>query len=270
MQDLLEAVRPPAQVNTSARPTTPPIIEVTDVGKSYGRSARILDGVNLSVHQGERVALIGANGAGKSTLLKCLIGLHPTSRGTVSTLGERFEVMPSWAQRSRMRLETGFVFQKHCLVARRSVLSNVIHGFLGAAGSWRGFSHTTAPRAWREAAMHALEDVNLSDFALHRADELSGGQQQRVAIARALVRKPRLLIADEPAASLDPSSGRDVMELFSTLCKRQGITLLFTSHDMQHARRFSDRVVALRKGRIFLDRPSADLTDRDLEETFDV
>ncbi|MFS4580906.1 phosphonate ABC transporter ATP-binding protein [Phaeobacter sp. C3_T13_0] len=270
MQELLEAVRPPAQIKAAYRPATTPIIEVSDVGKIYGRGAPILDGVNLTVHEGERVALIGANGAGKSTLLKCLIGLHPTSNGTVSTLGERFEVIPSKVQRRRMRLETGFVFQKHCLVARRSVLSNVIHGFLGTVGSWRGFSHTTSPKAWREAAMRALEDVNLLDFALHRADELSGGQQQRVAIARALVRKPRLLIADEPAASLDPTSGRDVMELFSTLCKRQGITLLFTSHDMQHARSFADRVVALRNGRIFLDRPSADLTDRDLEETFNV
>mgnify|MGYP001799877687 CR=1 FL=1 len=96
-----------------------------------------------------------------------------------------------------------------------------------------------------------------------------GGQQQRVAIARALVRRPQILIADEPAASLDPVSGRDVMDLFVRLCRDRGITLLFTTHDMDHARDFSDRTLALRRGRIFIDRPSAVITQRDLQETFD-
>ncbi|MGI3168549.1 phosphonate ABC transporter ATP-binding protein [Pseudooceanicola sp. C21-150M6] len=269
MTDVIETLR---EVTAPAAPAPvfgPPVITLRDVRKSYDRRRTILQGVDLEVCEGERVALIGANGSGKSTLLKSLIGLHPISGGEVTMLGESFASQPTAAQRARMRKMTGFVFQKHCLVRRRTVLSNVVHGMLGEGGSWRAFSQALAPEGWRHAALDALSEVNLAEFAASRADALSGGQQQRVAVARAIIRRPRLLIADEPAASLDPVAGRDVMELFTRLCRDHGITLLFTSHDMAHAREFSDRVVALRRGRIFLDRPSGEVTDRDLEETFD-
>src|SRR6056297_2720209 len=118
-------------------------------------------------------------------------------------------------------------------------------------------------------AMQALAEVDLADKALQRADALSGGQQQRVAIARALVRRPRLLIADEPAASLDPVSGRNVMELFTQLCRDHGITLLYTSHDMAHAVDYADRIVALKGGKVLFDRPAAQVTRGDLKDTFD-
>ncbi|MEM6590159.1 MAG: ATP-binding cassette domain-containing protein, partial [Pseudomonadota bacterium] len=205
----------------------------------------------------------------KSTLLKCLIGLHPISCGKVEIMGDAFTDTAPARVFHRIRRKAGFVFQNHCLVRRRSVLSNVVHGMLGQPGSWRGFSQTLAPQGWRDAAMEALADVNLASYADARADSLSGGQQQRVAIARALVRRPQFLIADEPAASLDPVSGHDVMALFATLCRDRGITLLYTTHDMDHARDFSDRTLALRRGRIFIDRPSAEITKRDLQETFD-
>jgi phosphonate transport system ATP-binding protein len=139
----------------------------------------------------------------------------------------------------------------------------------GEPGSWRAFSHSLAPLAWRHRAMQALVDVDLEHKALHRADALSGGQQQRVAIARALVRRPRLLIADEPAASLDPVSGVNVMDLFTKLCRTQGITLLYTSHDMAHAMDYADRIVALKGGRVFFDRPVNRVTPADLKDTFD-
>lgn len=245
------------------------VVATRELKKSYDRSTPVLRGVSIKVSEGERVALIGSNGCGKSTLLKCLIGLHPLTGGEASVLGQTFTKAPDANQRNAIRKSTGFVFQKHCLVRRRSVLSNVIHGMLGSEGSWRGFSQSLAPQAWREAAMKALEEVNLAEFADRRADALSGGQQQRVAIARALVRQPKLLIADEPAASLDPVAGSDVMELFTKLCQHRRITLLFTSHDMDHARAFSDRTIALRQGRVFIDRPSQDITQRDLQETFD-
>lgn len=246
-----------------------PVITVRDLAKTYQGRSHVLDGVTLGIRQGEKIALIGANGSGKSTLLKCLIGLHPISGGAVEIMGDAFTVQPPSRVLLSMRRSMGFVFQNHCLVRRRSVLSNVVHGMLGQPGSWRGFSQTLAPQAWREAAMDALADVNLAGFADVRADALSGGQQQRVAIAWALVRRPQILIADEPAASLDPVSGRDVMDLFVRLCRDRGITLLYTTHDMDHARDFSDRTLALRRGRIFIDRPSAEITQRDLQETFD-
>lgn len=229
----------------------------------------MLRGVDLEVRAGESVALIGANGSGKSTLLKCLIGLHPISGGSIETLGQVFDREPSRRQRATIRRQTGFVFQKHCLVRRRTVLSNVIHGLLGLPGSWRACAHTFASRDWRDRAMVALEAVNLAEFAMRRADTLSGGQQQRVAIARALIRQPKLLIADEPAASLDPASGKDVMSLFSRLCREHGITLIYTSHDMAHARDHSDRVIALKGGKIHFDRESRWMDQATLSEVFD-
>jgi len=246
------------------------IVTTRGLCKSYDRKTEILKGIDLAIRPGERVALIGSNGSGKSTLLRCLIGLHEVTAGEVTAMGETFSGLPAGAQKTRLRRKTGFVFQKHCLVRRRSVLSNVIHGMMSEPGSWRAFSQMTAPEAWRRAAMEALAWVNLTDKAMARADALSGGQQQRVAVARALIRRPAFLIADEPAASLDPVSGQDVMALFARLCADHGITLLFTSHDMAHARSFSDRIVALKAGRVLFDRPTATTTDADLDEVFRV
>lgn len=269
MQDVLDKFERTQTGATPLRTYGGPVVLTRSLKKHYKPAEPVLTGVTLDIREGERVALIGSNGCGKSTLLKCLIGLHPISGGDVEILGQSFATQPTSKQRSVIRKSVGFVFQRHCLVRRRSVLSNVIHGMLGTPGSWRAFCQSTAPQSWREAAMAALEEVNLTEFADRRADALSGGQQQRVAIARALIRRPRLLIADEPAASLDPVSGREVMEHFSRLCQQHGITLIFTSHDMEHARAFSDRTLALRRGRVFIDRPSGDITARDLEETFD-
>ncbi|MDO6459044.1 ATP-binding cassette domain-containing protein [Celeribacter halophilus] len=246
-----------------------PLIEARGLMKSYDRRSMVLDGIDLEISAGERVALIGSNGCGKSTLLKSLIGLHAISGGALTCFGEPVGVQSTRAQRMLMRRKTGFVFQKHCLVRRRTVLSNVVHGLFGTAGSWRAFSHALAPEDWRKRALQALNEVNLADKAMHRADALSGGQQQRVAIARALVRRPQLLIADEPAASLDPVSGRNVMELFTRLCRDHGITLLYTSHDMTHAIDYADRVVALKGGKVFFDRPSKGITSADLKGAFD-
>jgi len=245
-----------------------PVIEVSGLTKAYGQGEPVFSDIRLVVRPGERVALIGANGSGKSTLLKCIIGLHASSAGTVTALGETFVGHPSTAQGRRIRKKIGFVFQHHGLVKRLSVLSNVVHGMLGYPGSWRAAVQTLAPGEWREAAMQALDAVGLSDKALQRADALSGGQQQRVAIARALIRKPTLMIADEPAASLDPAAGRDVMDVFSNLVRNQGITLLFTSHDMEHAVAYSDRVIALKQGHIHFDKPGSDVTDATLAEVF--
>ena len=269
MADILDIRRAQTRATPGLENLGDAVVVTRHLSKAYQGGSLILDGVNASIRHGEKVALIGSNGSGKSTLLKCVIGLHPISGGEVEIMGETFSGTASARLLHRIRRKMGFVFQNHCLVRRRSVLSNVVHGMLGQPGSWRGFSQTLAPQAWREAAMEALDAVNLTAFADARADALSGGQQQRVAIARALVRQPQILIADEPAASLDPVSGRDVMTLFDKLCRERGITLLYTTHDMEHARDFSDRTLALRHGRIFIDRPSAEITKRDLQETFD-
>ncbi len=248
---------------------TAPIIETRGLCKSYVAHTPVLTDLTLAIRPQQRVALIGANGSGKSTLLKCLIGLTPVSRGAVTALGEQFTHAPTAAQRRNLRYQIGFVFQYHGLVKRLSVLSNVVHGLIGRPGSWRACVHTLAPKPWRDAAMEAIAAVGLEHKALDRADSLSGGQQQRIAIARALIRKPSLIIADEPAASLDPSAGRDVMALFSDLVKNHGITLIYTSHDMDHALQFSDRILALKHGAVHFDAPTETVTRSMLSEAFD-
>jgi phosphonate transport system ATP-binding protein len=244
------------------------VISTQGLKKGYSQNKPVFSGVDIRIRSGERVALVGSNGAGKSTLLKCLIGHTPFCEGEISTLGEAFRSAPTSTQLKRMRQQIGFVFQNHGLVRRQSVLTNVVHGKLGLPGSWRAFHQAIADREWREQAMEALDQVKLSHKATSRADELSGGQAQRVAIARALVRKPRLMIADEPAASLDPTAGSDVMALFSDLVRKQGITLVYTTHDMEHALHYADRIVALKEGRVYFDLPVADVSRARLQGVF--
>ncbi|MEL7466569.1 MAG: ATP-binding cassette domain-containing protein [Pseudomonadota bacterium] len=227
---------------------------------------RVLHGIDLVIGAAERVALVGPNGAGKSSLMNAVVGLAPVERGAVETLGEP---LATAAARRRARAAIGFVFQKHALARRRTALSNVIHGLMARPGAWRAWSATTAPEAWREEAMAALEEVGLADRAADRADRLSGGQAQRVAIARALVGAPRLVIADEPTASLDPAAGREVMDLFSSLVAKRGAALLYATHDMTYARTYADRVIGLKAGRIAFDAPSGDVTEAALAALFD-
>lgn len=248
--------------------TGAPLIQADNVRKRFDAGPIVLDGVSLTIRQGERVALIGANGAGKSTLLRSIVGLVPISGGTVDILGQRFSQLPTGRQRAAMRRRLGFVFQFHGLVGRTSALSNVVNGALGQGHGWRAWHQSVAPASLRASALAALDAVGLADRAAVRADTLSGGQSQRVAIARALVHGPDLLIADEPAASLDPAAGLDIMRLFTRLTHENGRTLVYTTHDMRHALEHSDRIVALKAGRVVFDAATGDLTEHDLEPIF--
>jgi len=163
---------------------------------------------------------------------------------------------------------TGLVGQKHNLVPRLSVLSNVIHGLLGRHSGPRYWMQGLAPAEARAAGMAALTKVGLADLALRRADQLSGGQSQRVAIARALVGKPRFLVADEPCASLDPQAGEEVMALFMSLVKREGVTVLFTSHNVQHALSYGDRILGLQGGRIAINAASSSVTTKEMAQLY--
>jgi len=246
------------------------IVSASALTKSYTPGETVLRSVDLSIQPRERVALVGANGSGKSTLLKLLIGLIPPDGGEITTLGQTIGARKSGsASLKRVRQRIGFVFQHHGLVGRLSAFSNVIHGMLGLPGGWRAVAQMTAPKDWRDSAYDALDAVSLADKASVRADKLSGGQAQRVAIARALIRRPCLLIADEPAASLDPAAGNDVMRTFSDLAAEQEICLVYTTHDMDHALHYSDRIIALKHGGICLDRPTTDMTRATLDGLFD-
>lgn len=237
------------------------------VSKSFGGTPVFAD-VSFGLSRGEAVALVGANGTGKSTLLRCLIGLIPVDTGSVDVLGTNVTGASGSGLR-QLRSQIGLVSQKHNLVSRLSVLSNVVQGLLGQRPGVRHWSHRLAPGQSREMAMAALQKVGLADLALRRADRLSGGQSQRVAIARALVGRPKLLIADEPTASLDPAAGEDVMDLFFDLAQQEGVTVVFISHNIAHALRYGDRVLGLAGGKLTLDARATHLSESDLRGLYD-
>ncbi|MGJ8623456.1 MAG: phosphonate ABC transporter ATP-binding protein [Yoonia sp.] len=248
-------------------PDSPCDIEAKSLTKRFGDTS-IFSDVSFRLARGEAVALVGANGTGKSTLLRCLMGLIPPTSGSVYLLGQ-----PTGSATSRevraLRAQVGLVSQKHNLVPRLSVLSNVVHGLLGKHPGMRHWNHALAPHTSRALAMQALERVGLADLAQRRADRLSGGQSQRVAIARAIVGAPKVLFADEPCASLDPSAGEDIMDLFFRLVRDEGVSVVFTSHNLNHALKYGDRVLGLAQGRLRLDATAASLSATDLRGLYD-
>ena len=237
-------------------------LSIRNLSKSFGAPQPALSGVSIELAPGEMVALIGASGSGKSTLLRHVSGFIGADRGTGEVrVGEH--VMQAGGRVApdirRLRSEVGFVFQQFNLVGRLSVMTNVLMGLLPRVPFWRSltmsFSEEQRSEAWR-----ALKSVGIEEIAWQRASTLSGGQQQRVAIARALVQRARLILADEPIASLDPESARNVMEILARINQEHGITVLVSLHQVQFARRFCRRTVALRLGEVVYDGPSGDLT----------
>jgi phosphonate transport system ATP-binding protein len=237
-----------------------------NVGVVYPGGVEALRDVSLTFEPGQLCAVIGPSGAGKSTLLRCLNLLVRPTTGTVAT-GADAPVVGRAAIRAH-RARTGFVFQQHQLQQRQSVLANVMLARLSYHGSLR--SLFPLPAADRIAALRSLERVGLLDRALNRADHLSGGQQQRVGIARALAQVPQVMLADEPVASLDPSSARSVLSLLHQICREDGIPTVINLHQVGFAREFADRVIGLNTGRVVFDGPPDALTDAALEEIYGV
>jgi phosphonate transport system ATP-binding protein len=182
------------------------------------------------------------------------VGLIPIDRGKALLFGNELSTLPRRQLRA-LRARVGFVFQQHNLVPRLSALSNVLHGCLRRTGT-RAWFQGLSPPVERERAMHYLDLVGLADFADRRADRLSGGQSQRVAIARALMQEPRVVIADEPVASLDPKAAEEVMSLFARLMQQSRLTFMFTSHNLQQALAYSERLLGLHQGALTLDAPT--------------
>ncbi|NLG55931.1 MAG: phosphonate ABC transporter ATP-binding protein [Rhodococcus sp.] len=242
-----------------------PSIELHSVSKQFGQQVRALDDVSMRVFPGEVVALLGLSGSGKSTLLRLLSGLHVASSGTVNVLGHDVGAARGSELRA-LRRQVGFVFQQFHLVGSMSALENVC---TGALGSLRGprIGLFTYPRSVRVAAMEQLDRVGLADQAFQRADTLSGGQQQRVAVARALVQRPKILLADEPVASLDPESSAQVMALISQIASEDSLTVVCSLHQVELALSFGHRLVGLRGGKLVLDKPVSSI---DKSETMEI
>jgi len=245
------------------------VLSIKGVSKTFGKR-RALDGVSLQVSKGEMVALIGPSGSGKSTLLRSIDGLQTIDGpdGTITAFGATTQAKGKVGEKVRdARIRIGFIAQQFNLVGRLSLFSNVALGSLGRIDFWRGMIGRW-PEETRQAAMQALHRVGVSEYAAQRANTLSGGQQQRGAIARALVQKAKIILADEPVASLDPVSARKVMEILRDLNRTDGLTVIVTLHQVDYALRYTDRVVALKAGKVVYDGPPADLDKTRLIEIY--
>ena len=247
-----------------------PIIEVDSLRKTFKGHVALRD-VSLRVRPGEMVALLGASGSGKSTLLRLLNGLQRADAGSVSTVhvfGRPVQCGGSLAPDIRaLRSDIAAIFQQFNLVDRLPVMVNVMTGALHRMPLWRSLTRRFALEE-RSLAWHALTRVGIEGCAWQRASTLSGGQQQRAAIARALVQQAKLILADEPIASLDPESSRKVMQLLADLNREFGVTVLVSLHQVQHAFAFCPRTIALRAGEIVYDGPTAALGADRLRELY--
>lgn len=234
-----------------------PLVTVRDLQVQYNaEDGLVLDGVNLDLFAGEMVALLGSSGSGKSTLMKSLTGFAPMTSGSVKVAGFDLNDLRR-AQLRQLRASAGQVFQQFNLVGRLSVLTNVLTGGLHAAGPFNlvgGFKTEQRTRA-----LELLDRVGIAHKAKDEARSLSGGQQQRVAIARALMQNPKLILADEPVASLDPKLSDSVLELLRSIAKEDGIPVLVSLHVLPLALRHSDRIVGLKHGEMLVSAPTATL-----------
>lgn len=245
-------------------------IGIDRLSKTFGRSVAALDAVSLTIAPGEMVALIGASGSGKSTLLRHVAGLvaGDARSGPLRVNGAEVQERGRIAADIRqIRRDIGFVFQQFNLVARLSVITNVLAGRLSKIPLWRSLPRVFT-REERRLAVRALARVGIAERAHQRASTLSGGQQQRAAIARALVQEAKVILADEPIASLDPESARRVMELLAEINREDGITVVVSLHQVGFALRYCSRVVALNHGRVVYDGPAATLSTERLRAIY--
>jgi len=240
------------------------MLKISNLEMRYKTGDLALKGVSLSVPKGEVVALIGPSGAGKSTLIRCVNRLIKPTAGTIILNNQNITKMGN-ADLRKARRTMGMIFQEYALVERLSVMENVLSGRLGYVGFWASLFRRF-PQKDIDKAFFLLDRVELAHFADKRADALSGGQRQRVGIARALIQDPDIMLVDEPTASLDPKTSRQIMRLIIELAKEHNIAAIINIHDVALAKMFVQRIIGLRHGEIVFD-GTPDELDEDMLTT---
>jgi phosphonate transport system ATP-binding protein len=243
-----------------------PILEFQSVSKTYNNVTKALTDVSFSVDEGEFVSIIGPSGSGKSTILRCINRLVDATQGSIKFDGHDINHANKKEIR-QVRKKTGMIFQHYNLVNRLSVIENVLHGRLGHKSTMSGvIGHYTEQE--KEKAFQILARLGLTEQAYKRCDELSGGQKQRVGIARSLMQEPRLLLCDEPIASLDPNSSKVIMDHLSVINNTMRITCIANSHQVDVAMRYAKRIIGITAGQMMYDGPPDKLTKTKIYEIY--
>jgi phosphonate transport system ATP-binding protein len=243
-----------------------PILTFQDVSKVYNGVTKALTDVSFSVDEGEFLSIIGPSGSGKSTILRCINRLVDATQGTI--LFDGHDITHADKKEIRqIRKKTGMIFQHYNLVDRLSVIENVLHGRLGHKSTISGAAGVYSEQE-KENAFQILAKLGLTEQAYKRCDELSGGQKQRVGIARSIMQEPRLILCDEPIASLDPSSSKVIMDHLSNINQTMKITCILNLHQVDVAMKYSKRIIGITSGRIVYDGPPETLTKSKIHEIY--
>ena len=243
-----------------------PILEFQHVNKVYNNSTKALDDVSFSVEKGEFVSIIGPSGAGKSTILRCINRLIDATDGNIIYDGDDILSLGKRDLR-RVRTKTGMIFQHYNLVDRLSVIENVLHGSLGQKSAISGMLGSYSETE-KEKAFSILNELGLAEQAYKRCDALSGGQKQRVGIARAIMQEPKLILCDEPIASLDPKASKTIMDHLSQINQKQKITCIVNLHQVEVAMKYSQRILGVSSGKIVFDGTPEELTKKKIHEIY--
>lgn len=235
-----------------------PLLEVKNISKQYEQDKKVLAEVSFNIESGEFVSIIGPSGAGKSTLLRCINRLVDISNGEI--IFRNVDVMTLSKQDLRKhRTQIGMIFQHYNLVSRLTVIENVLHGRLGYKTTLQGVLKRYTEEE-KEEAFSLLEKLGMSEHVYKRCDQLSGGQKQRVGIARALIQHPQILLCDEPIASLDPNASKVIMDHLQNISRSMKITCMVNLHQVDVAKRYSDRIIGLNSGKVVYDGAADGLT----------